>query len=79
MLKIEARQMLGGVVVAVQCHHGWRDHAGHALFTEVLDCDGEDTEQLAVCVQDALNHWLKNRTAYRCQVDETSLELLLHD
>lgn len=75
MVRIEAREMLGQVVVVAMCHHGWRDREGHALCSELVDVDGEDAMQLLVAVQDTINRLLKERADVLCHVDENALEL----
>lgn len=59
--------MFGGTIVLIRCYHGWADHSGHTVHTEIVDIDGEDTEQLAVAAADALNHWLKDRSKHICR------------
>lgn len=70
MVRVEAREMLSGVIVLIRCYHGWADHSGHTLHTEVVDVDGEDSEQLVVAAADALNHWLKDRSKDICASTE---------
>lgn len=75
MIRIEAREMLGQVVVVAMCHHGWKDRTGHALCSELVDIDGEDAMQLLVSVQDVITQLLRERADVLCHVDENALEL----
>lgn len=75
MIKIEAREILGNVIVVMVCHHGWTDRTGHALCSEIVDIDGEDAYQLLVAVQDTITTMLRERGDILCHVDEGRLEL----
>lgn len=60
MIRIESREMLAGSLVTVRCYHGWGDHEGHPLISDVHDVAGEGAEQLLVAALDTANRLLRD-------------------
>lgn len=70
MIRIEAREMLSGSIVTVRCYHGWGDHDGHSVASELHDVDGEGAEQLLVAALDTVNELLKKPHRDLCAYHE---------
>lgn len=70
MIKIEARALMEGVIVNVECYHGWGDRTGHPVHQEFVDVDGDDQQQLIVAIEDVLNHMTKDRSLDLCPLSD---------
>lgn len=70
MIRIEAREMLSGSIVTIRCYHGWGDHEGHPVLSDVHDVDGEGSEQLLVAALDTVNRLLRSTHSDLCAYHE---------
>lgn len=70
MIRIDSRECFDGVITTIRCYHGWKDHKGHVLFTDLCDVPGEDNEQILVATYDAINRLLKDRTRDWCKMPQ---------